>query len=86
MAWETKPCFGIVHDLLGLCLMKYPNPNYPDLQPNTRRVIYRQCHFIEKSKIARKGKEQVIYLLRATSRRQSGPLVYQITPKAYTMP
>ena len=33
-----------------------------------------------------KRKEKVIYLLRATSRRQSGLFVHQITLKTYRMP
>ena len=33
-----------------------------------------------------KRKEQVIYYLRATSWRQNGPIVYQITLKTYKMP
>ena len=39
-----------------------------------------------KAKIVQKRKEQVVYFLIGTSRRQSGLLVYQITLKAYRMP
>ena len=45
-----------------------------------------ECHFLEKPKLCKKRKEQVVYVLRATSRRQSDFFVYQITLKGYRIP
>ena len=52
---------------------------------NTRRVICKIPSF-RKDKIVQKQKEQVIYFFKATSRRQSGLFVNQITLKGYRMP
>ena len=41
--------------------------------------------FFRKATTVQKGNEQVIYILRATNRRQRGLFVYLITLKAYRM-
>ena len=68
-----------------LCFIRYPNPDSPDLQSNSSRVICRMP-LLRKAKIVQKRKEQVIYFLRAASRQLGGLFVYQITLKAYRMP
>ena len=78
--WTTKPCFETIHGLLVSVFDKVPKQNSPDLQPNTRRVIHKMP-FFRKAKIVQKQKEQVIYFLRANSRRQGGLFVYEITLK-----
>ena len=83
--WTTKPCFEIVHGLLVSKFDKVSNPNSPDLQPNTRRVICKMS-FFRKAKTVQNRKEQVIYFFRATSRSQGGLFVYQITLKTYRIP
>ena len=68
-----------------LGLIRYPNPNSPDLQVNTCRVTCKMPSF-RKAKNVQKRKEQALYFLRATSRRQSGLFLYQITLNAYRIP
>ena len=50
---KTKPCLKIIHGLLAslLCLIKYPNTNSPDLQPNIRLVICKMPIVLGKPKL-----------------------------------
>ena len=74
-----------IHDLLVSVFDKVSKLKLSYLQLNTRRVICKMP-FLRKAKIVQKRKEKVIYALKATSRRQSGLFVYQITLKAFRMP
>ena len=80
--WTTKPCFEIIHGFLVSVFDKVSKPKLfrftaQHSSCNLQNSIFR------KAKIVQKQKEQVIYFLRATSRRQHGLFVCQITLKAY---
>ena len=84
-AWTNKLYFESIHGLLVSVFDKVSKLKFSYLQLNTRRVICKMP-FFRKAKIVQKRKEEVIYALKATSRRQSGLFVYQITLKAFRMP
>ena len=82
----TKPWFELILDLLFSVFDKVSKPKLSRFTAQIDSSCSLQNAIFREAIIVQKRKEQAIYCLRATGRRQGGLFVYQITLKAYRMP
>ena len=83
--WTTKTHFKIIHGLLVSVFDKVSKPRVSRFTAQHFSRNLKNAIFFRKSKLCINERNES-YIFRATSRRQSGLLVYQITLKAYKMP